>query len=437
MKREADEYRSSGMGRGGDMGDDVDDHIGRIRLGRQIFRSFKNPVYRLYYGAMVGQWAPMNMQMMARSLLIYRLSGSAAILGAMSFANAVPLLSLALFGGVIADRVQKKYVLLVGQVASAVVSLGVALTMTLGYLSAERAGSWWILVVASVFQGTIMALMMPSRHAILPEIVGEEQLMNAVSLSMLGMNAVRFLTPALTGFLIDVFDFQAVYYAMTGLYLMSVVFMVFMPLTGTITIRGRGALADIKEGFKYLRHEAILLLILLFTLITIVLSMPYMFLMPVFTEDVLKVGATGMGLLISVSGIGAITGSIILASLPNKKRGLMLLASGAILGLVLAGFASSSSWYLSLGLIAFVGLGQTSRMTLGNTLLQYYVEDEYRGRVMSLYMMEFGLTSFGTFAAGVLAESIGVQWAVGGFAMVLFFVSVLTLVFVPRLRRLD
>ncbi len=139
----------------------------------------------------------------------------------------------------------------------------------------------------------------------------------------------------------------------------------------------------------------------------------------------------------SVSGIGAITGSITLASMTNKKRGFMLLASSLILGLALIGFSFSSSWYLSLALIIFVGLGQTGRMALSNTLLQYYVEDEYRGRVMSILMMEFGLTSLGTFGAAILAEAIGVQWAVGGFAMVLVFLSILALAFVPRIRRLD
>ncbi|MBA7697428.1 Enterobactin exporter EntS [subsurface metagenome] len=317
------------------------------------------------------------------------------------------------------------------------VSLGVALALTMGYLSVERTGSWWILVVASVLQGIIMALMMPSRQAILREIVGEEQLMNAVSLGTLEMNALRLLAPASTGFLLAAFDFAAVYYVMTGLYLMSAVFIALMPLTGTMTLGGRGALADIKAGASYIRHETIILLILAFTLVVVVLSMPYMMLMPIFTDDILKVGATGLGILMSVSGIGAIIGSLVFASLPNKKRGLMLLASCLILSVALVGFSFSTSWYLSLGLIVFVGLGQTGRMALANTLLQYYSDEEYLGRVMSFYMMEFGLMSFGAFAAGVLAEAMGVQWAVGGFATVLVFLSILALVFVPRLRRLE
>ena len=433
MKQEGNGYR--------DIGTELETVSGggirAFLLKRGTFSSFKNRIYLLYYGAMLGQMAAMNMQMVARSLLVYRLTGSAAILGGISLANALPMLLLSLFGGVIADRVQKKYVMLIGQSCSAVIALGVGLALSFGYLSTEVTGSWWILAVASLFQGTIMGLMMPSRQAILPEIVGEEQLMNAVSLNTLGTNTLRLVAPALAGFLIDAFDFEAIYFTMTGLYLIAVVFILFLPLTSTMSVRGRGALADIKEGLKYVRHETTIALILIFTLFAVVLSMPYTILMPIFTEDILKVGGTGMGVLLSVSGAGAMVGSIILASLPNKKRGLLLLASCIVMSLALAGFSLSTSWTLSLGIIVFVGLGQTGRMTLGNTLLQYYVDDEYRGRVMSIYMMEFGLVSFGAFAAGVMSESLGVQWVVGGFAVVLTFLTILTLLFVPRIRKLD
>ncbi|HEY90995.1 MAG TPA: MFS transporter [Dehalococcoidia bacterium] len=406
-------------------------------LNLRTFASLKNPTYRLYWGALVCQMASMNMQLLARSLLVYRLTGSAAILGAMSLAHAVPLLVFSLYGGVIADRIQKKYVMLIGQAGSAIVSLGVALSLMLGYLSTENEGSWWILVVASVFQGTIMGLMMPSRQAVLPEIVSQEQLMNALSLSNMGSNVIRLLAPAAAGFLIDAFDFQAVYFTMTGLYSLAVLFVSLLPLTGTVTLRKNSALTDIKEGLRYLRHQKTIVFILLFTLVAVVLSMPYLMLMPIFTEDILMVGAGGMGILLSVSGVGAIAGSLVLASLPNKRRGMMLIFSGILMGIALAGFAFSTSWPLSLGIIVIVGLAQAGRMTLSNTLIQYYVENEYRGRVMSIYMMEFGLTSFGTFAAGVMAEAWGVQWVVGGFAMTLAVVSLIVFLFVGRIRKLD
>lgn len=409
----------------------------KTTFGRQTFRSFRNPVYRIYYGGLLGQMGAMNMQMMARSLLIYRLTGSAAILGALALAHAIPMLVLSLFGGVIADRVQKKYVLLIGQAGSAVVTIGVAVALSLGYLSADNAGSWWILVVASIFQGTIMGLMMPSRQAIIPEIVSGDELMNAISLGAMGANVLRLFAPALTGFLIDAYDFGAVYYAVSGLYLISVVFVYFLPQTSTISSRGSGALDSIKEGLQYVWHETTILLVLAFALFNIILAMPLMQLLPIFTEDILKVGATGMGILMGVSGGGAIVGSLVLASLPNKKRGLMMLAAGLILGLALVGFSFSNSWHLSLAMIIFFGLGQAGGMALANTLIQHYVEDKYRGRVMSILLMQWGLMSFSTFIAGLVAESLGVQWAIGGFALVLISLSISAIAFVPRIRNLD
>ncbi len=408
-----------------------------LSFRQRTFGSLRNPVFRLYYGSMLGHWAAMNMQMITRSLLIYRLTGSPAILGAMSLAHALPMLFLSIFGGVIADRLHKKYVLIMGQAASAVVAVSVALALASGYLSIDKPGLWWMLVVSSVLQGIIMALMMPSRQAIIAEIIDRRQLMNAVALNSLGMNTCRLLVPALAGVLIDAFDFKAVYFTMTGLYLIGVLFISGIPLTGTTSVQGQSTLRNLKDGFQYVRHETTILLILVLTLIVVVLAMPYQMMMPIFADDILKVGATGMGILISVSGIGAMAGAVFLASRPNRKRGIMLLVSGLLLGLALVAFSFSRTWYLSLALMLFVGLGQSGRMTLGNTLLQYYVANEYRGRVMSLYIMEFGLTSFGVFTAGMMAERIGVQWSVGSLAMILILVFVLALAFLPRIRNLD
>ena len=429
-----------GMGMGGGGGGGIS--MGTLRNLRTL-SSFKNPVFRLYYYASLGQMAAMNIQMMARSLLIYEITGSGTMLGVMALANAVPMLFFSLFGGVIADRVQKKYVLVVGQAFSGLVSLGIALALVFGVLSEGNAGSWWILVAASLFQGTIMGLMMPARQAMIADIVGEEQLMNAVALNTFGMNLNRLMMPALAGFFIDGFGYESVYFGMTGMYLLAVAFISLMPKTGTVTLQGRGAMRDVVDGLKYVRHEKTILMILVVTFLTVLFSMAYMMLLPAFTEDILDVGARGMGILISVSGIGAMAGSIFLASLPNKRRGLMFIVGSLILGLALVGFSFSSYWFpsyawpLALGFIVFVGVGQTARMTLGNTLLQYYVQDEYRGRVMSLYMMEFGLTSFGVFLAGVMTDIVGVRWSVGGLAIMLVILSIYLLVFVPRLRKLD
>ncbi len=428
------------MGQGG---------VGGYRGGPVSFRnlttftSFKYPAFRLFYGAVVGQMAAMNMQMVARALLVYELTGSGFALSVMALGNAAPMLFFSLFGGVIADRVEKKYVLLLGQAASAVVSLMVAIMLMTGLMSEERSGSWLLLVVAALMQGTIMGLMMPSRQAMIAEIVGQEELMNAVALNTFGMNAMRLLAPVPVGFIIVFMGYDAVYFVMTAMYLIAVIFIMLMPKAGVVSLRGRGAMRDVVDGLKYVRGERTILMVLGVIFVVTLLSMPYMMLLPALTEDVLGMDERGYGFLLMVSGIGAMLGSIVLASMPNKKRGLMLILGSLLLGVALVGMFFSASWLpgyalpLAFGFIFFVGIGQTARMTLGNTLLQYYVQDEYRGRVMSLMMMEFGLTSFGVVFAGIMTDVIGVQWAVGGMAILLIVFSVYAVLFMPRIRRLD
>ncbi len=404
----------------------------------RTFSSFKNRVYVIYFGGLLGQMVGMNMQMIARSYLIYQLTDSALILGAMSLFHAVPMVALSLYGGVIADRVQKKYVMLIGQAASAVVSAGVGLTLLLGYLSSDNPGSWWILGASSVCQGTIMALMMPSRQAILPEIVEGDQLMNAISLNTMGMNTLRLFGPAVAGLLIANVGYEAVYFTVSVMYVVSTVFIWFLPLTSKVTKSTVNALQSMKEGFKYLRSETTILLILIFTLAVTILAMPFQQLLPIFTEDVLGVGPDGMGWLMSVSGIGSIISSLVLASLPNKKRGFMMLGGNVILGLALAGFSFSQSYPLSMVLIGFVGLGQMVQMALGSTLIQYYIDPAYLGRVMSIMMMQFGLMSFSTFLAGLLTEVTGsVQWSIGSLAITLVVLSFVALAFFKRIRNLE
>ena len=402
--------------------------------------SLKNSGYRFYFFGMVGQWGAMNMQMVTKSMLLYHLTGSAAMLGVMALATAIPQILFSLFGGAIADRVRKKLVLQVGQLASAAVSLSVGLALATGYLSPENPGNSWVLIAQSALQGSIMALMMPSRSAIIPEIVGTGQVMNAMALNSLGMNTLRFLAPAVAGFVIDLSGYQAIFYAMAGLYVFATVLTTFIPDTrgkSALIRKGSGTIGDIKEGLKYIFHEKTILVILIFTLVIVLLSMPYQMMMPVFAVDILNVGATGAGLLMGVSGIGAMVGSAVIASLPNKKRGAMLIGSAFLLGSGLVAFAFSRSMPLSMGIMVFVGLGQAGRMTLGTTLLQSYSEEKYFGRVMSLNMLDFGLSSLGTFFAGILTASVGAPLAIGGFAAVLAVVSLLSLVFFRRMRTLQ
>lgn len=380
----------------------------------------------------------MNMQMVTGSLLIYRLTDSSALLGTMSLAFAIPMIFVSMFGGALADRIQKKQVLVLCLLASAVISLCIAITLTTGHLSREHHGSWWILMVSSFCQGTVMGLMLPAQQAIIPEIVPGEQAMNAVALNMLGMNVMGLLAPAVAGFLIDVLDFKSVYYAMTALNIYASFTIFFVKHTShLISNQTSNMLDDIRKGFQYIRQDTTVLFVLVFTLIVVVLSMPYQQFLPIYVDDILKVGAKGLGILMGVSGAGALVGSLVMASLPNKKRGLMLLASGILSGIALVFFSFSKSWGLSLGLIIFVGLGQTMRGTIGSALLQSYAKPEYMGRVMSIFMMQWGIMNLCTFTVGLIAEVIPVQFVLGGFALALIIVSILAVLLVRRIRRLD
>ncbi len=435
MNNNLDQFRGEGANTGGP----VRGPGGLSGWSRKAFVSFKNPVYRLYYLSMVGHWSSMNMQMLARNLLVYRITGSGAILGVLALANAIPMILLTLPGGVLADRIQKKTVIQVCQVISIIVSLLTTLALVFGYLSPEKPDSWWVLVVSGVLQGAVMGFMMPARSAIISEIVGPEHLMNAISLNNLGMNVFRILSPALAGFLVDVIDFWAVYAIMTAMIVMSWIFILFVPPTREKTVEGGNSLTDVVEGWRYLKSQKTIMLVLLFTVIATILGAPYSQLLPMFTEDpdILNVSATSMGVLIMVSGIGAMIGSLILASLSNKKRGLIMLFAALVMSIALVGFSFSKMWYLSLFLIVFIGLGSSGQMALGNSLVQYYSDAAYRGRVMSFFMLGFGFSSLGAFFAGILAEGVGVQWATGSLAIALVIITVFALAMVPRIRKLD
>jgi MFS family permease len=403
----------------------------------KTFASFKHPIYRLYYFSMVGHWSSMNMQMLARNLLVYRINPSGAILGILALANAIPMIIFTLPGGVVADRIQKKTIIQISQIFSILISLATTIVIFTGYLSPNNPDSWWVLVVSGALQGAVMGFMLPARSAIISEIVPPENLMNAISLNNLGMNVFRVLSPALAGFFIDVFDFWVVFAIMTVMIIMSWVFILFVPPTSQKNVEGGNSLADIVEGWRYIRSEKTILIVLVFTVLVIVLGSPYSQLLPMFTEDILKVSATDMGLLIAVSGVGAIIGSLILASLMNRKRGMILMIAGIVLGLSLIVFSFSNMWYLSLVIIVFIGMGSTIEMALGNSLVQYYTDAIHRGRVMSFLMLGFGLGSLGSFFAGLLAEGIGAPWSVGGMAILLVIITLFLLAMSKRVRKLD
>lgn len=425
-----------------------------MKYKHNTFAALKIPAYQIYFGALLMQMAAMNMQMVARSWFMYELTGSAVMLGAVGLGGALPMLTVSLFGGVLADRIKKREILIAGQFTSALVALGIAVSITLGTIS------WVHLFVAAFFQGLVMALMMPARQAIIHELVGENILMNAIALNSAAMNFIRLTAPAFAGFFIALWDVEGVYYIMTLLYLTGFVFAIRLPQTVTAPLVKTGAFKELKEGLRYIRHNANVLNILILTLLATILSMPYIFLLPIFAKDIFFVdvsifgkftlvpligplflglaeSSARQGLLISVSALGALAGSLTVASMSSRRRGLIFLISLLLTALSLICFSATHSYLIAL--IAFVplGLGQAGRMALSNTLIQSNTDNSHRGRVMSVYMMNIGLTMVGVFFISILADMIGVQLAVGGAAGLLVIVVVYYLFFTPQIRHLD
>ena len=294
-------------------------------------------------------------------------------------------------------------------------------------------------MVAGVAHGITLSLMMPSRQAILPEVVGMGRLMNAVSLSAAAANLMRLAAPALGGFMIAFIGAEWVYFLMAGLYGCAIVTLARVRPRYEPRGRSRRAsgYADLIEGVRYVIAERTLALLLLAGLVGSLLALPYQIMLPGFVRDVLDGGPIELGLLIAVSAVGSLAGSLVLASLPARRRGLLLLLSSVFVGLALMGFASTRMIWLSGFFMLFVGVGSAGRQALGNVLLQQYSLDEYRGRVMSLYMTEFGIMAFGAVLFGLFAEQVGGQWAFGTISAVLVVITLAMIATLPRLRRLD
>ncbi|MGY6501157.1 MAG: MFS transporter [Acidimicrobiales bacterium] len=398
------------------------------------------PIFRDFFLSMLGQMASQNMQMVVRSYLAFLLTGSYAAVGTIALASAVPGIALAMVGGAVADRVaRRKVVVQTGQLVNALNALAVAVMLAGDVLTFER------LLITAVVQGTSMALMMPSRQALLPSLVPSSQLMNAVALNAAGMNTMRLLAPALGGFIFEAMGAAWVYFLMAGLYLFASVFLVRVPevrretvSAGSIRGEVRAAVTNIRGGVTYLVREPVLGPLMAINVLVVITAMPYMFLLGGFVQDVLDRGADTQGLLLSISGIGSLAGSLVIASLPPVRRGVMYLLGAALQGLLLfLAFAVATEVWVIAGLFLVMGIGQSARQSLSNVLVQSYVDDAYRGRVMSVYMMQFNLSQFGAFVVGLLAAAFGPRAALGGTSLVLVALALGALVFMPNLRRLD
>ena len=426
--------------------------VERPSEGDRRFRTFDSLIevraFRWYMASMVGNWSSLQMQQVVRGYLVYYLTGSYAALGGMALANSAPRLILALFVGVVADRVPKRLVIQLGQVFSALLTLTIAMLLVLGRLRFEY------LVASAVLQGISNSFTQPARQALIPEIVGLRRLTNAVALNASGMNVMRLTAPAVAGLMLAFVGPEWVYFFMTAMYSLAAVALLRVPhepiegyevpqrSAARAARSDRSGLRDIADAMRYLRGESTLAMLLIVHLFIVVFSMPFQQLLPGFVADVLVGGdAEGsglpLGMLFTAMGVGALLGSLSIASMGHGQRGRVLLLGTALMGAALLAFTWSESFWLSAAIIVVIGLGQSARQALSQVLIQSNVSNEYRGRISSIMMMEMGLTSFGTFGIGILASKVGIQESLALAAVALMLVAVVVYVFVPRYRELD
>lgn len=368
-------------------------------------RALRHRNFRLFLTgqifALIGYW----IQMVAQSWLLYRLTGSATMLGVLAFAGSLPILLLSPLAGLWSDRWNLHRAMFATQV------LELLQAATLAALALAGIIAPWHIVTLAMLMGVLVAFELPIRHAYLLELVdGKEDLPNAIALTSLMANSGRMVGPAIAGILIGVLS-EAHCFLINALTYIAVVISFLM-------IRSRpqprepvstSVLAGLREGFSYVWHTLPIRALLLTLVMVAFVATPYSALMPVMVREVFRGDADLMGFLMSASGGGAICGTLYLASRKNV-RGLIRLIIIAVFsaGTALVLFANAPSVWLALLLLPVVGFGILVTSVSVNTILQTIVDDDKRGRVMSLYTVAFlGIMPFGALAAGALADIVG------------------------------
>jgi len=416
---------------------------GRRRgLSVQTFSALSNPNFRLLYCGNMLQFGAMQMQMLVRGVLVYDLTGSFAALGMVSLANAIPGLIFSLLGGVVADRAPKKTVIQTAQVINMVNAAVLSSLAGFGVLRFEH------LLASAVMIGAVNAIMMPSRQSIIPDLVGREKLMNAVALNTSAQNLMQLIGPGIGGAMLAFASPAAVFGVNSALYFGAVTFTFRLPkkplysygeqnARAGVVKKKAGGLRDIVEGLKYVGHDKTIRTLIAVNFLIVTVSMPYSMMLPGFVKDVLHEGSSQQGILMSISGVGAMVGSLFVASSSGMGRGKLFMTYATLLGFALIAFSLSTNFLVTMPIMLLIGAGTAGRMSLGQVLIQSYSADEYRGRVMAVWMMQFNLVAFGTFGAGMLAEWVGPQLAIGGMACWLVIAMALVAVFIPSFRKMD
>jgi MFS family permease len=397
-----------------------------------VLRALRHRNFQLFFSgqliSLIGTW----MQTVAQSWLVYRITGSSLLLGTVGFASQFPVFVLAPLGGIFADRNSRHRIIIATQTASMLLAFILA-----GLTLSGRVQVWHILVLASLL-GTVNAFDIPGRQAFLVEMVGKEDLLNAIGLNSSMFNAARVVGPAVAGILVATIGEGWCFFANAVSYLAVIAGLLLMKLEKRPARQPFGsALEDVVEGFRFARHTMPILALLLMLGLVSVVGLPYAVLMPIFADKILNGGARGLGILMSAAGFGALMGALTLA-IRKGTRGLSRLVAGAAAGfgasLIL--FSFSRSFWLSVVFLVPAGYSVMLQTACSNTLIQTLVPDNLRGRMMGLYSMMFmGMAPIGALGAGVAADVLGAPMTVAIGGVVCLLGAAVFARFLPQFRE--
>ncbi len=412
------------------------------RRGLRTFDALSIGNFRLLIASNLLQFAGMQMMGLVQGVLVFRLTGSFAALGLTALAGGAPGLMLYPVGGVVADRLAKKTVLLSGQTAVGITCVGLALLAAFGWLA------YWHLLVAAALQGGLQAITTPSRHTIIPDIVGRERMMNAIGLNTSGTNFMQLVGPGIGGALIATVSAAWAFGVMAGLAFLAAALSAQLPrhppfvfaeesARARVAPRRPSGFGDLAQGARHMVRNQHLRTLITVNFVIVLLSMPYMMMLPGYVEKLLGKGAAEQGILVGISGVGAMLGSLVIASLPPRQRGPMLVGVASVMSVTLIAFSLTTHYILMMPIMLALGISSAMRLSLGQVLIQTYSEDEYRGRVVSVWMMQYSVVSLGTFGVGFLAEWLGPQRAIGGMAVALLLFTLAVGFLTRGIRRLQ
>jgi MFS family permease len=396
-----------------------------------LWRALRHRNFQLFFGgqliSLTGTW----MQSVAQSWLVYRLTGSAILLGLVGFSSQIPVFLLAPVGGATADRRNRHRILIATQSTAMLLAFILAgLTLT------HRVQVFHVFIFAAL-GGLVNAFDIPARQAFVVDMVGKEDLVNAIALNSSMVNGARIVGPAIAGVLVASFG-EGWCFFVNGVSYVAVIGGLLMMKVVAVKrgARAASALADIAEGFRFVGKSAPVRALMLMLGLVSLTGMPYAVLMPVFADNVLHRGASGLGILMGASGVGAFLGAFSLAVRRGwRGLGTWVAYSSVGFGLSLIAFSFSRSFWLSALLLLPVGFSMMVEMASSNTLLQVMVPDRLRGRVMAVYSMMFmGMAPFGALLAGTLAGRWGAPRTVAAGGAVCVVGAVIFRWRLPRLR---